>query len=117
MKTVTMLADSPQDAVRKARQSYGPQAVIKEVRQQSAKGLSRMWRKPKLELLIQIPEPKTAEISPAPSALRMNQKVKLFFRFTRNKSIKPPIKRVLPSHAKIKLSVRNKPTNGAWNPC
>ena len=61
MKTVTMLADSPQDAVRKARQSYGPQAVIKEVRQQSAKGLSRIWRKPKLELLIQIPEPKTAE--------------------------------------------------------
>ena len=64
MKMVTMLADSPQDAVRKARQSFGPQAVIKEVRQQSAKGLSRIWRKPKLELLIQIPEPKTAEKPP-----------------------------------------------------
>ena len=79
MKTVTMLADSPKDAVRKARQSYGPQAVIKEVRQQSAKGLSRMWRKPKLELLIQIPEPKTTEISPAPSGLENESEGQSFF--------------------------------------
>lgn len=57
MKTVKLLADSPQDAVRKARQLYGPQAVIQEVRQHSAKGLSRMWRKPKLELILQVPEP------------------------------------------------------------
>ncbi len=56
MKTVTMLADSPQDAVQKARQTYGPQAIIQEVKQHSAKGLSRIWKKPKLELLIQIPE-------------------------------------------------------------
>lgn len=61
MKTVKLLADSPQDAVRKARQQYGPQAIIQEVRQHSAKGLSRMWRKPKLELILQLPEPKSEE--------------------------------------------------------
>ncbi|MDG1891497.1 MAG: hypothetical protein P8L18_09310 [Verrucomicrobiota bacterium] len=55
MKTVTMLADSPQDAVRKARQQYGPRAVIQEVRQHAAQGLARIWRKPQLELVIQVP--------------------------------------------------------------
>ena len=59
MKTVKLLAESPQDAVRKARRLYGPQAIVQEVRQHSAKGLSRMWRKPQLELILQVPEPET----------------------------------------------------------
>jgi flagellar biosynthesis protein FlhF len=61
MKTVKLLAESPQDAVRKARQLYGPQAIVQEVRQHTAKGLSRMWRKSKLELILQVPDPKTEE--------------------------------------------------------
>ncbi len=92
MKTVTMLADSPQDAVRKARQSYGPQAVIKEVRQQSAKGLSRIWRKPKLELLIQIPEPKTAETAADSSNLEDESQGQTFFQIYQKKIDENPNK-------------------------
>lgn len=79
MKTVTMLADSPQDAVQKARQSYGPHAVIKEVKQQSVKGLSRLWRKPKLELLIQIPDQEPEQQSIEPTKKEVQKSAQPFF--------------------------------------
>ena len=57
MNTFSIIADSPQEAITKARQTFGPEAVIQEVRKQPRTGLSRLWKQPRLELVLAVPAP------------------------------------------------------------
>ncbi|MEK9864329.1 MAG: hypothetical protein VW804_14345, partial [Verrucomicrobiota bacterium] len=57
MNTFSIIADSPQEAITKARQTFGPEAVIQEVRKQPRTGLSRLWKQPRLELVVAVPSP------------------------------------------------------------
>jgi flagellar biosynthesis protein FlhF len=45
------IADSAADAVNQIRSKLGPEAVVLNVRQIPADGLSRLWQKPKIEVL------------------------------------------------------------------
>jgi len=123
MKTVTMLADSPQEAVLKARQQYGPQAVIQEVRQHSAKGISRFWRKPKLELLIRVPDAASPDVAedpapvanPIPEPSEQDTGVKPFFQVYQNK-IEPTHPEVLssPKQPSAPTVAPAAPSNQPW---
>ena len=57
MNTFNIIADSPQEAITKARETFGPEAVIQEVRKQPRKGFSRLWKQPRLELVVEVPAP------------------------------------------------------------
>ena len=57
MNTFNIIADSPQEAIIKARETFGPEAVIQEVRKQPRKGFSRLWKQPRLELVVEVPAP------------------------------------------------------------
>ena len=57
MNTFNIIADSPQEAITKARETFGPEAVIQEVRKQPRKGFSRLWKQPRLELVVGVPAP------------------------------------------------------------
>ena len=57
MNTFNIIADSPQEAITKARETFGPDAVIQEVRKQPRKGFSRLWKQPRLELVVEVPAP------------------------------------------------------------
>ena len=55
-RTVPFIADSSADAVAKIRSELGPKAIIVAVRKLPADGLSRLWRKPRIEVLARLPE-------------------------------------------------------------
>lgn len=63
MTVQTFIADSASDAIRQIRTQLGPQAVVLHVRQVPADGLSRLWQKPRIEVLA------TAGTPPVPEAL------------------------------------------------
>jgi len=57
MELQTFLADSAPEAVTQIRERLGPDAVVVNVRQLPAAGLSRFWQKPRIEVLAFRPEP------------------------------------------------------------
>jgi len=61
MNTFSIIADSPQEAIEKARESFGPEAIIQEVRKQPRQGISRIWKQPRLELIIGVPSRQPSE--------------------------------------------------------
>ncbi len=56
MKVVPFVADSAADAVAQIRTQMGPNAVVLSVRQVAGGGLSRLWQKPRIEVLAYMPE-------------------------------------------------------------
>ncbi|MEW6156427.1 MAG: hypothetical protein AB1813_03285 [Verrucomicrobiota bacterium] len=64
MNVVPFLADSAVDAVTQIRETLGPSAVVLDVRQVKAEGLSRLWRKPRIEVLACVPDPAEAAEDP-----------------------------------------------------
>ncbi len=56
MQVQTFIADSVADAVAQIRAELGTSAVVLNVRQQASSGLSRLWQKPRIEVLACIPE-------------------------------------------------------------
>lgn len=57
MKTATFISESVADAVNQIRSQLGPEAVVLSVRQTTVSGLSRLWKKPRLEILACVPDP------------------------------------------------------------
>lgn len=63
MNVTRFIARDAADAVGQIRSQLGARAVVLSVTQSSSSGLSRLWRKPRLEVLAGLPEP--GEGSPA----------------------------------------------------
>lgn len=57
MKVVTFIAQSVPDAVAQIRGQLGTDAVVLNVRQLPADGLSRLWKRPRIEVLACKPDP------------------------------------------------------------
>ncbi len=70
MKVVPFIAESAADAVAQIRAQLGPNAVVLHVRQLPANGLSRMWQKPRIEVLACVPDEQAQgkEVDPQPEA-------------------------------------------------
>ena len=62
MQVTPFIADSAADAVAQIRAQLGPEAMVLDVRPLPSNGVSRLWRKPRIEVLACIPE------KPAPVA-------------------------------------------------
>lgn len=66
MNLVPFIAESAADAAAQIRQKLGPQAVVVNVRQLPPEGISRLWKKPQIEVLAYVPD-ETAAPSASPS--------------------------------------------------
>jgi flagellar biosynthesis protein FlhF len=64
MKVFSFTADSAADAVTQIRAQLGAEAVVLHVRQLPAEGLSRLWQKPRIEVLACLPEEKIQQKDP-----------------------------------------------------
>jgi flagellar biosynthesis protein FlhF len=67
MNIVPFIADSAADALTQIRHKLGPDAVVLNVRRLPANGLSRLWSKPKIEVMACAPDVATQDPA-APSA-------------------------------------------------
>jgi flagellar biosynthesis protein FlhF len=56
MQIHSFIADSAADAVAQIRAQLGPEAVVLNVRKVAGEGLSRLWQKPRIEVLAHLPE-------------------------------------------------------------
>jgi flagellar biosynthesis protein FlhF len=70
MQLQTFIADSALEAVRQIRERLGPEAVVVNVRQVSNAGLSRLWSKPRVEVLAYKPEEPGSTVSDSLTQLR-----------------------------------------------
>ena len=57
MQLIPFIAESAADAVTQIRARLGPDAVVVNIRPLPVKGMSRLWRKPRFEVLAHQPEP------------------------------------------------------------
>lgn len=58
-RIVPFIAESAADAVAKIRAELGPRAIIVGVRKLPVEGVSRIWRKPRIEVLARLPADET----------------------------------------------------------
>lgn len=66
MPTQTFIADSAADALAQIRAELGPEAVVLNVRQVTGPGISRLWQKPRIEVIAHVPDPTPAAPAAAP---------------------------------------------------
>ncbi|HTH47369.1 MAG TPA: hypothetical protein VMB21_07645 [Candidatus Limnocylindria bacterium] len=64
MPTQTFIADSAADAIGQIRAQLGADAVVLNVRQLPASGLSRLWQKPRIEVLAHVPDKTSPPAAP-----------------------------------------------------
>lgn len=64
MPAHTFIAGSAAEAVAQIREQLGGEAVVLNVRQVPAAGLSRLWQKPRIEVTAAVPEPPPTELNP-----------------------------------------------------
>jgi flagellar biosynthesis protein FlhF len=71
MNLVTIVAESAAEALAEVHRRLGPEAIVVNVRRTAAPGLSRMWKKPRIELqaALPTPTPKPAPVKPRNEAL------------------------------------------------
>lgn len=62
MQVHTFIAESAADAVKQIRETLGAEAVVLNVRRSESEGFSRLWQKPRIEVLAHLPD-KTAVAS------------------------------------------------------
>ncbi|MBM3840956.1 MAG: hypothetical protein FJ398_23975 [Verrucomicrobia bacterium] len=60
MKLVTIVAGSAAEALAEVHRQLGPEAVVVNVRKTPAPGLSKIWKKPQIEVQATLPNPKPA---------------------------------------------------------
>lgn len=65
MPTLTFIADSAADALAQIRAQLGPDAVVLNVRQLAGPGITRLWQKPRIEVVAHVPAP---DPTPMPTA-------------------------------------------------
>jgi flagellar biosynthesis protein FlhF len=70
MKTTSFIAASPADALKQVRAQLGPQAMVLNVRRLPAAGLSKLWQKPRIEVLAGVVEAAPAEQPPLTGLLQ-----------------------------------------------
>jgi flagellar biosynthesis protein FlhF len=75
LKLVTIIADSAAQALAEVHRQLGPQAVVVNVRKTSAPGLSRIWKKPQIELQATLPTPAPAQPKQQQPVAELNQKI------------------------------------------
>ena len=63
MKLSSFTAETAAEAVAKIRSKLGPDAVVVNVRKVSGDGISRLWKKPHIEVLAYKPEAKEPEVA------------------------------------------------------
>ncbi len=63
VQVIPFIADSAPDAVAQIRAKLGPDAVVVNVRQLPADGLSKLWKSPRIEVLAYKPDTKAAPAS------------------------------------------------------
>ena len=68
VQVIPFVADSAEDAVAQIRTKLGPDAVVVNVRQVPADGLSKLWKAPRIEVLAYKPDTNVAAIAPDPLA-------------------------------------------------
>jgi flagellar biosynthesis protein FlhF len=68
MHTIPFIADSAAEAVAQIRAQLGPDAMVVSMRPVPARGLTRFWKKPRVEILAGAPEP--ASVADAVGQLR-----------------------------------------------
>lgn len=56
MQVHTFIAESAADAVAQIRETLGAEAVVLNVRRAESQGFSRLWQKPRIEVLAHVPE-------------------------------------------------------------
>lgn len=66
MNAFSFLADDAAHAVTQIRAQLGPDAVVVNVRQVPAAGLSRLWRRPRMEVMAGLPDPAGRKAATAP---------------------------------------------------
>lgn len=72
MMVHTFIVDSAAEAVGLIRSKLGPDAVVLNVRKLPAEGVSKLWRKPRLEVLAAVPSEQGEEAaSSAPQAVAL----------------------------------------------
>jgi flagellar biosynthesis protein FlhF len=57
VQIIPFVAESAEDAVAQIRQKLGPEAVVVNVRQLPAEGITRLWKAPRIEVLAYRPDP------------------------------------------------------------
>jgi flagellar biosynthesis protein FlhF len=67
MTVVPFIAESAADAVTQIRAKLGPEAVVLNVRKVPASGISRLWSRPRIEVLAYLPETTGDDNAAAPS--------------------------------------------------
>ncbi|MBI4662332.1 MAG: hypothetical protein HY735_26220 [Verrucomicrobia bacterium] len=65
MKLVTIVAGSAAEALAEVHRRLGPEAVVVNVRKAPAPGLSRIWKKPQIEVQATLPNPKPSLPKPS----------------------------------------------------
>ncbi|MBI3416258.1 MAG: hypothetical protein HY043_13270 [Verrucomicrobia bacterium] len=68
MKVHTFTANSAADAVTQIRAQLGPAAMVLNVRQVPAAGVSRLWQRPRIEVLACLPSEAATKTEPLPEA-------------------------------------------------
>src|SRR5262245_66605081 len=66
VRVIPFIADSANDAVAQIRAKLGSDAVVVNVRQLPADGLSKLWKSPRIEVLAYKPDPKASEVASDP---------------------------------------------------
>ena len=66
MQIHTFIAESATDAISQIRSQLGSSAVVLNVRRQPVDGISRLWQKPRIEVLAYVPEPTPPLAASAP---------------------------------------------------
>ncbi len=64
MSPQTFIAESAADALAQIRAQLGPDAVVLNVRQVAGPGISRLWQKPRIEVIAHVPAPDRSPAGP-----------------------------------------------------
>src|ERR1051326_7584963 len=79
MKTTVFVAESATEALAQIRAELGPAAVVLDVRRLPGTGFSRLWQKPRIQMLAGLPDKESPENKPLNALLQkiaeLNQKL------------------------------------------
>ena len=93
MKLVTIVAGSAAEALAEVHRQLGPEAVVVNVRKSSAPGLSKIWKKPQIEVQATLPNPR-----PSPPKRDLADLSRLTEKLKESRIVQPPppVRRSIP---------------------
>jgi flagellar biosynthesis protein FlhF len=75
MEVHTFIAESAVDAIAQIQAKLGPQAVVLNVRPLPSEGISRLWQKPRIEVLASVPEASPSEKPSSETLAQLRQEL------------------------------------------